>query len=81
MSLPMSWVSLHWESSSPRFLLRKKEGQMLKSMKILSVMVVSGGGGVVVAEERGVGRVRRGVERRRDLRGRVGWWGLRGFSR
>lgn len=71
---PRSWVSLHCESSSPRFRVWKKEGQIEKSMKSLSVMVVSGEEGVV-AEESGVGRVRRGVVRRRV---RLGRWGLRG---
>lgn len=44
------------ESSSPRFRFWKKDGQMLKSMNTLSVIVVSRWGAVVEEEERGVGR-------------------------
>lgn len=53
---------------------------MLKSMKTLSVMVVSGGGGGMVEEEdRGVGRDREVERKRRERRlrwclGKVGWW-------
>lgn len=81
---PRGVVSGQAVNSSPRVRsFRKEFGHVLKSRKILSVIVVSGCGGgegvvgvggSLVARVRGVGRAREEV--RRTTERRLNWWEL-----